>query len=432
MPVRRTIDDLSVDERSEPGPSVNSNAKFWEQGSEVAVYLHSRMRRILLWTLVGGLVSGILTFKLCKYEATAQIMPPDSSSGGGMGALALPALVKAPGLAGLAGLAGDLLGAKSTGALFAKVLQSRTVEDSLITKFDLRSRFHVNYWEDARAKLQSRTAVTEDKKSGVISVSVRDRNPEFAAQVANAYVTELDHVMLQVATSAARRERLFIEQRLGEEKKVLDDAEQRFSKFASNSMALDIPQQTRVMVESAARLQGELIAARSELEGLRQIYTPENTRVRTLQARVDELQRALDRINTGAESNAPVNSSNPYPSVKKLPVVGLEWEDLFRNTKIHETVYELLTQQYEVARIQEAREIPTVKVLDAAVVPERRHPAPGAVIIVGCILSFVLACLGQILRYSLENWDPHDPRRIFVSKLFRIRKERILTSREPT
>lgn len=428
MPVRRTIDDLSVDERTAPDTSLNSTAKFWEQGSEIVAYLRSRILRILLWTLVGGLISGVLTFKLCKYEATAQIMPPDSSSAGGMGALALPALVKAPGLAGLAGLAGDLLGAKSTGALFAKVLQSRTVEDSLIQQFDLRKRFRLEYWEDARAKLQSRTAITEDKKSGVISVSVRDRNPEFAAQVANAYVTELDHVMLQVATSAARRERLFIEQRLGEEKKVLDDAEQRFSKFASNSMALDIPQQTRVMVESAARLQGELIAARSELEGVRQIYTSENTRVRTLQARVDELQRALDRINTGAESNAPVNSSNPYPSVKKLPVVGLQWEDLYRNTKIHETVYELLTQQYEVARIQEAREIPTVKVLDAAVVPERRHPAPGLVIIVGCILAFFLACLGQVLRYSWENWDPRDPRRIFISRLFRIRKERILNS----
>ena len=416
MPIRRTIDDLAVDERTDQNSAVDAN-KFWEKGSALVMYLRSRARAILFWTVVGAVLSGLLAFKLCKYEATAQIMPPDTSSSGGMGALALPALVKAPGLAGLAGLAGDILGTKSTGALFTKVLQSRTVEDSLIDHFDLRKRYHEKYWEEAREKLEMRTSIGEDKKSGIISISVKDTNAQFAADLTNAYLSELDHVMLQVATSAARRERVFIEQRLGEEKKVLDDAEQRFSKFASNSMALDIPQQTRVMVESAARLQGELIAARAELEGIEQIYTPENTRVRTVQARVDELQRALDRINTGADASAPVNGSNPYPSVKKLPLVGLEWTDLYRNTKIHETVYELLTQQYEVARIQEAREIPTVKVLDAAVVPERRHPSPALVIIVGVILSFLLACLGQVLRYSWESWDAHDPRRIFLTKI---------------
>ena len=107
MPIRRTIDDLTVEDDTERSRAVNSEARLWEQGSEIVVYLRARIRRVLFWTLVGALVSGILTFKFCKYEATAQIMPPDSSSGGGMGALALPALVKAPGLAGLAGLAGD-------------------------------------------------------------------------------------------------------------------------------------------------------------------------------------------------------------------------------------------------------------------------------------------------------------------------------------
>lgn len=379
-------------------------------------YLRSRGRQILFWTVIGTIIAAVLTIKICKYDATAQIMPPDSS-GGGLEALALPALAKSPGLAGLAGLAGGLLGTKSTGALFTKVLLSRTVEDSLIDRFDLRKRYHTKYWEDARDKLESRTTIAEDKKSGVISVTVKDRDPQFAATITNAYVTELDHVMLQVATSAARRERVFIEQRLGEEKKVLEDAEQRFSKFASSSMALDIPQQTRVMVESAARLQGELIAARAEMEGLEQIYTGENTRVRTVQARVNELQRALDRINTGADKTETGNDSNPYPSVKKLPLVGLEWTDLYRNTKIHETVYELLTQQYEVARIQEAREIPTVKVLDPAVAPEKRHPSPTMVIVVGALLSLLLACIGQSVKCAWEKWDADDPRRVFLADL---------------
>jgi uncharacterized protein involved in exopolysaccharide biosynthesis len=321
-------------------------------------------------------------------------------------------------------MSGDMLGIKSTGALFAKVLQSRTVEDNLIDHFDLRKHYGKKYWEDARDKLQSRTTISEDKKSGVISVTVRDPDPKLAADLAAAYVRELDLIMLQTSTSAARRERIFIEQRLQEEKKNLDEAERRFSQFASSSMALDIPQQTRVMVESAARLQGELIAARAELGGLEQIYTGENTRVKTLRTRVNELQRELDRLN-GNTGNPRSGDSpkSPYPSVKNLPLVGLEWTNLYRNTKIRETVFELLTQQYEVAQIQEAKEIPTVKVLDKAVVPERRHPSPRLLIALGALISAILACLGLLLQYRWQKRSPDDPWRILLATIFDRKKD---------
>lgn len=420
MPMGRTTNEVLVERHRDR----ESDDRFVEieRWSAAARHLWSRRVRVLLWTVAGALLSALLALKICKFESMVQIMPPDSS--GGLSAMALPSLMKTPAMAGLAGMAGDLLGMKSTGALFAKVLQSRSVEDNLIDHFDLRKRYHEKYWEDARDKLQSRTTIAEDKKSGIISVTVKDPDAQFAAKLAGAYVQELDRVMAQVTTSSARREREFIEQRLQEEKKVLDDAEQHFGQFASSSMALDIPQQTRVMVESAARLQGELIAARAEMEGLEQIYTPENVRVKTLRARVNELQRELDKINTGRPTKeAAGDSSSLYPSVKNLPLVGLEWTNLYRNTKIHETVYELLTQQYEVARIQEAREIPTVKVLDGAVVPERRHPKPALVIGLGALISALLACFGLLLQRRWEGWGADDPRRILVSTLFRGRKD---------
>jgi len=418
MPMGRTTNEVLVERHRDR----ESDDKFVElqRWSAAARHLWSRRVRVLLWTVAGALLSALLAWKICRFEATVQIMPPDSS-GGGLSAMALPSLMKSPAMAGLAGMAGDLLGMKSSGALFAKVLQSRSVEDNLIDHFDLRKRYSEKYWEDARDKLQSRTTISEDKKSGILSVTVKDPDAQFAAKLAGAYVQELDRVMAQVSTSSARREREFIEQRLQEEKKVLDNAEQRFGQFASSSMALDIPQQTRVMVESAARLQGELIAARAEMDGLEQIYTPENMRVKTLRARVNELQRELDKINTGRPANDKTasDSSNLYPSVKNLPLVGLEWTNLYRNTKIHETVYELLTQQYEVARIQEAREIPTVKVLDAAVVPEKRHPRPMLVIGLGALLSALLACFGLLLQRRWEGWGEDDPRRVLISTLFR-------------
>jgi capsule polysaccharide export protein KpsE/RkpR len=398
-------------------PALHTNWQ-WSEWLDAVDYLWSRRMKIALWTTVGLIFSIVLAFRICKYPATVQLMPPDSSSSGGLAQLALPGILKSPGLAGLAGMAGDLLGAKSTGALFIKVLQSRTVEDDLVNRFDLRKHYHTPLWERARDKLESNSVIAEDKKSGVISITVRDRDPKFAAALAGAYVEALDHVMSQVSTSAARRERIFIEQRLGEEKKALDDAEQKFSRFSSNNMTLNVPEQTRVMVEASARLQGELIAARSELEGLQQVYTPENTRVKTVQARVDELERALARLNTGNAATAS-SSSSPYPSIKNLPLVGVAWTDLYRSTKIHETVYELLTEQYEVARIQEARELPTVKVLDQAAVPETRHPSIPVVAVAGALISIFLACIGLLLQRWAASWDADDPRRLLLARITR-------------
>jgi capsule polysaccharide export protein KpsE/RkpR len=392
----------------------------WNEWLGAFDYLWSKRINIALWAVVGLAFSLALAFRICKYPATVQLMPPDSSSSGSLAGLALPTILKSPGLSGLAGMAGDLLGVKSTDALFIKVLQSRTVEDDLVNRFDLRRHYHQKLWEETRHKLEANTVIAEDKKSGVISITVRDRDPNFAAAVAGAYVEALDQVMSQAATSAARRERIFIEHRLAEEKKALDEAEENFSRFSSKNMTLNVPEQTRVMVEASARLQGELIAARSELEGLQQVYTPENTRVKTLQARVNELERELGRLNTG-NGGGSGSGSNPYPSIKNLPLVGVAWSDLYRSTKIHETVYELLTQQYEVARIQEARELPTVKVLDQAAVPEERHPSISQVAVVGTLISIVLACIGLLLHRWSSNWDADDPRRLLLAKLWRKR-----------
>lgn len=419
---KRTMALTTTNKLIEKPPDTPIAGERWQWSSWIDAfdYLWYSWIKIALWALVGLLFSIVLAFRICKYPATAQLMPPDSSSGGGLAQLALPGIIKSPGLAGLAGMAGDLLGGKTTGALFTKVLQSRTVEDELVKRFDLRRHYHKTYWEDARAKLESNTSIVEDKKSGVLAITVKDRDPQFAATLAGAYVDALDHLMSQVSTSAARRERIFIEQRLAEEKTALDDAEEKFSRFSSNTMALDVPEQTRVMVEASARLQGELIAARSELEGLQQVYTPENTRVKTVQARINELERSLAKINTGSPTGA-TSATNPYPSIKNMPLVGVQWTDLYRSTKIHETVYELLRQQYEVARIQEAREIPAVKILDEPAVPEERHPGIPLVVLVGTLISMMLACTGLLLQRRWRSWDPDDPRRILLARVSRRR-----------
>ena len=392
-----------------PAPSPN-----WLRWTDALYHLWLQRRQIFRWVVLGFVLSLVVAWRYPKYESTAQIMPPDSG-GSGLASL-LPALSKSP---GLIGMAGDMMGMKSTSAIFARVLESRTVQDHLIDRFDLRKRYHQKYWEDARKKLTKRTIISEDKKSGVIAISVQDHDAALATELANAYVEELGSVMAKVSTSAARRERIFVEQRLADENKNLQDAERQFSQFASANMALDVPEQTKVTVEAAARLQGELIAAKAQLEALKQTYTEENIRVKSVQAHVNELERELAKINSGRAPNVQ-DPTNPYPSVKSLPILGVKWEDLYRQTKIRETVVELLTQQFEMARIQEAKEIPSVKVLDPASTPEKRSPSWQYIISVGTLLSALLACMGYFIKNWWDRWDQDDPRRILISQVLQV------------
>jgi uncharacterized protein involved in exopolysaccharide biosynthesis len=264
----------------------------------------------------------------------------------------------------------------------------------------------------------------------VITISVRDHKKDLARKLAGDYVTDLNIVMASVANTAAGKEREFVEKRLADEKGKLEEAEKQFSQFASANMALDVPEQTKVTVEAAARLQGELIATRAQLEALKQTYTPENIRVKSAQAHVDELERELGKINSGRSSvMASQDPSNPYPSVKALPLLGVKWADLYRETKIRETVVDLLTQQYEMARIQEVKDTPTAKILDDASYPEHRRPSPVPIVLAGTLLFTLLACSGYLLKDWWDHWDHDDPRRILIAQVIQSGPGRLIPKR---
>src|ERR1700740_2412853 len=259
-------------------------------------------RRFLVRVAVWGLIlSTIVAFLIPKrYESTTRLMPPDSQSSSGMAMIAALAsggsgAGAGPG-AGLSSVAGGLLGMKSSGALFVAILGGPTVQDRIIDRFDLRKVYYDRYWQDARKDLATYTDISEDRKSGVITITVTDRDPHRATQIAQAYVEELDRLVAQVSTSSARRERIFIEQRLQTVKQGLDEASRQFSEYARKNTTLDISAQGKATVEAAARLEGELIATQSELGGLEQIYAKSHVRVRAMQARVDELRSQLHKI----------------------------------------------------------------------------------------------------------------------------------------
>ena len=382
-------------------------------------------RRLLYKAFLCALVVGTaIAFLLPKrYESTVSIMPPDSLGSNGMMMAALASKASPE----LAGMATNVLGMKSTGALFVGLLHSRTVADHIVGKFNLQGVYWVRYKWDARKILDRRTDVADDRKSGIIIITVSDRDPQRAHGIAQAYVEELNKLVAQVSTSSARRERIFIEQRLSNVKADLEDAEQQFSAFASKNTVLDIKEQTKAMVESGALLQGQLIAAQSELEGWAQIYTPNNVRVRSTQARVNELKRQLEKISgSDASLAADATQSNElYPSIRKLPLLGVQWSDLYRRVKIQETVYELLNQQYELARIQEAKEIPTVNVVDPADLPEKKAWPPRLPIIA---LLTVLSLAGAVVKIvgsaRWEHVDPQDLRKVFAESVWKTTSNR--------
>jgi len=399
--------------------------------------LWEQRRFLLRWTGIGLVMSLLVALLIpSRYEATTQLMPPENQSGGGAAAFLAAAAGRggsgSGSGSGLAGLAGDLLGTKNSGALFVGILSSRTVQDRLIEEFDLRREYSDSKMEDARTDLAKHTGVTEDRKSGIISVSVWDHNPQRAANMAGAYVKELDRLVAQVSTSAARRERIFLEGRLHAVKQDLDASAVKFSEFASKNTAIDIPAQGKAMVEAAATLQGQLIFAESELHGLEAIYTDQNVRVKALRARVSELRSQLGKI--GGESGtagALSSKSDPslYPSIRQLPVLGVTYADLYQQTKIQATVFELLTQQYELAKVQEAKEIPSVKVLDAAVVPTKKSFPPRiAFTAVGAALFLLGACAWIFANRSYAAVDPQDPRKQLAEEVALTLKVRSATA----
>jgi capsule polysaccharide export protein KpsE/RkpR len=370
-------------------------------------------------------ISAIVVFLIPKmYVSQTCIMPPETSNSGSalLAALAGHDLQSQA----LGGLALSLMGGHNTGALFIDLLRSGSVTSPLIDRFELQKVYHKRYHGDAAKMLARRTDIAEDKKSGVITLSVHDTDPQRARDMAQAYLDELNVTVTRTSRFAAHQERAFIEKRLAEVQQKLSHAQQAMSEFASTHTAIDLKAQAAVTVESQAKLQGELIVAQSELESLQQIYGDGNVRVRAADARIGELKRELAKMG-GSSAPLPATGASTqdedatsYLPLRQVPRLAVPYADLYRELRVQETVYDLLTQQYEIARIQEAKDIPTVNIIDAPGIPEKKSFPPRALLTLVSTLVIVLASCAILL--GLHFWrliDPNDPRRLFAQEVAR-------------
>ena len=417
-PVRQPV--IEPTEKNVPGES--DPPQILEASENTLAYFQLLWRhRGLLGrvTLYAMIASAVLSFLIpAHYESTARLMPPDNPSSPG---LAMAAAISGS-VGGIGNIAGDLLGLKSTSDVFVGILTSRTAQDQLIQQFNLKKLYWDRSMEDARNDLAEHTAISVDRKSQIISVTVTDKSPQRAAAMSQAYVEELNHLVTALSTSSARRERIFLEERLQAVNIDLESAEKEFSQFSSKNTAIDIKAQGVAMVDAAAALQGQLIAAQSEYEGLRQIYSDNNVRVRTVKARIDELQHQLEKLGGKGESTTAVSgqpSESMYPSIRKLPLLGVEYADLYRRTRIQETVLETLTKEYELAKVQEVKEIPTVKVLDVPKIPDKKSFPPRLLIIfLGTALAFAGAVTWIFGETLWRQTDVNNPRKVFAQEVY--------------
>jgi capsule polysaccharide export protein KpsE/RkpR len=374
------------------------------------------LSRAALAGLLGGVVLAFLLPK--RFQATTQLMPPDGQSSS---ALTMAALASRSGVGGLGDFAGDLLGLKSPGALFVGIIHSQTVADRIIGRFDLDRVYGTHLPEDARRKLAEHTSVSEDRNSGIITITVTDGDPTRTAAMAQAYAEALDHLVAELSTSAAHRERVFLEERLGTVKQELDQASAELGQFESKNAAIDIKEQSKAMVDAAASLMGQLIAAKSELKGLEPIYTSNNVKVQSLQSRIAELNQELEKMGRKADVEAadPATAGPFYPSIRKLPLLGETYADLYRRAKIKEIVYETLTQQYELAKVQEAKETPRVKVLDVARLPQKKAFPPRLLIVALCtFIGITTSAISILAKARWQEIDGADPGKALAREVF--------------
>jgi len=420
---------ISVD--TENGEVMASEPKAKQDFREVATQSQIVERLSLLWesrrflgriAAAGLLLSALIAFLIPnRYESVALLMPPDQNTG-----LAQAAVALAGGTPGLGGIASQLLAQKDSSELLVGVLSSRTVADTLIQKFNLRKVYRRLYGtlriEDTRKELEEHTAIKVDRKNQIIKISVTDKSPQRAAAMAQAYIEELNRTVTEVSTSSARRERIFLEGRLQAVKQDLEAAEKQFSEFLTKNTRIDIKEPGKAMVGAPAVLQGQYIAARLELEGLRQHYTDSDARVRSMQARVAELESQLAKVG-GKDESASLEKATQgdalYPWIRNLPLLGVAYADLYRKTKIQEMLFDTLTQEYELAKVQEAKAIPTVKVLDPPNLPEKKSFPPRLLLtVLGTVLALSCGVAWVFGRRWWEQTDPTSPAKVLAQKVF--------------
>jgi uncharacterized protein involved in exopolysaccharide biosynthesis len=360
---------------------------------ELLTWLGEGKRLIAVVTFAAAILSIAFSLTLTPiYTARSTLMPPTSSQGSGASA-ALAAL-------GSLGTLGDNIGVPSkgpSGDLYVALLNSDSVIRALDKRVDLKARLGVDTFESLRKVFPKVTRATLEKKSGgVILLEVDDKDPKFAAELANAQVEEVTKLLDRLAVSEAQKRRVFFEQQLKESKENLIKAEIDMQRLQEKTGVLVLDKQTEALITGAARVRAQIAEREVQLKVLRTGTTEQNADVVRLRAEISALRSELARMEssqgggTGSMVDIPMG---------KLPETSIEYVRARRELKLQEALLESMARQLEIAKVDEAREGPLLQQIDKAVPPDyKSKPSRAVLVVIATLLGLISSIAWVVAR----------------------------------
>jgi len=362
---------------------------------DLALILAARKRFIFLFSFGVAVLTAIAVLIMpVSFTATTTILPPQQQESSAMALLG-----QLGGLASLAGGGGaaSALGLKNPDDLYIGLLQSEHVMDGIVQRFDLMKVYKKKLLIDARKVLKSNTKI-QSEKSSLISISVQDHDAKRAAAMANAYVDQLHDLMSHLAVTSAAQRRIFFEQQVNQEKEKLADAEVALEKTEMKTGIIQPQGQAQAVIATIMQLRAQISASEVELGALRTSSTDQNPDVIKLQSQIAGLRAQLADFEKGHPQSASMEGNVLTPT-SEVPAASLEYLRGMRDVRYQETLFEFMTRQYEMAKVDEAKQSQVIQVVDPALVPERRSWPPRTLL---TLLAFFLAAIAASFWVILQ------------------------------
>jgi uncharacterized protein involved in exopolysaccharide biosynthesis len=365
-------------------PQTTANGQTTKPDEEINVFnvlivLAKHKRRLWLAPVAAALlVAGGTLLMPNTYEATAKLLPPQQGQSGGAAAL----LSQFGGAAGIGGLAG----LKNSGDLYVAMLKSRTVAEKLVSRFDLKKVYRTESLEMARFRLSKNTNIVVGK-DGIISIAVESKNKKLVAPLANAYVAEFMQLTKVLAVTEASQRRVFYEQQLKQANDNLAKVEWELKNSLDQRGVISVDAESRGVIETVGRLRAQVSAKEIQLNSMAAFVTRDNPQYKRVEEELASLRAELAKLENGR--GATRGSDGPATTDAKG---GFENVKLLRDVKYYQMLYELLAKQYEVSRLDEAKDPSVVQVLDSAVEPEfKSKPNRSLIVALSAVAGFLLA-----------------------------------------
>ena len=378
-------------------PALSAHGKTASDSDEIslldiAIVLAERKGTILKVTIVFVVLAIVISFVLPKrYTATVTLLTPQQNS-----SLSAALSSQLGSISSMAALAGGGLGLKNPNDIYVAMLKSRTVEDAMVQRFELMREYGERYPSDARSAFEHHTTVDGGGKDGLIRISIDDRDPNRAAELANGYVDQFRKLSEHLAITEASQRRLFFEQQLAQAKENLANSEEALKRTEQQTGMIQLDAQARALIESAASLRAQIAAKEVQIQAMQNYATKENTELVQAQTELQSLNAQLAKLG-GAAEGAGDEIIEPRGRVTEA---GLEYVRKLRDVKYYDTIFEILARQFELAKLDEAKQGAVIQVVDSAVPPDKRSFPRRALIVIGATIAgfFVGICLALCLH----------------------------------